>query len=189
MLVAILKRPDAAGWYQSAIERVFDRFYRHHIEYDHAKSNCAGLSLDALSGLGWQLPRPGATSYVKAVLGYFYSAATDSSFASGKRTFNCMVEERSRLYPRAAFESVGQNLLALVAAPNRSLTRFEEMLRDDVEAIVFVSIPQIPSSRIRHLPGRVFRRVHGTRAEGSERLKDRAGRPAAVPRSAARSTG
>lgn len=100
-----------------------------------------------MSGLGWQLPRLGATSHVKAVLGYFYSSTTDSSFASGKRTFNYMVEERSRLYPRAAFETVGQDLLALAAAPNRSLTRFEQMLHDDVEAIVFVRIPQIPSSR------------------------------------------
>ena len=56
MLVAILKRPEAAAWYQAAIEHVFDRFYRHHIEYDHAKSNCAGLSIDTLIGLGWQLP-------------------------------------------------------------------------------------------------------------------------------------
>ena len=147
MLVAILKRPDAASWYQDAIGRVFDRFYRHHVEYDHAKSNCAGLSLDTLSGLGWQLPKLGATSHVKAALGYFYSSATDLSFASGKRTFNYMVEERSRLYPRAAFETLGQDLLALVVAPKRSLTRYEQLLHDDVEAIVFVRIPQIPSSR------------------------------------------
>ena len=63
------------------------------------------------------------------------------------RTFHYMVEERSRLYPRAAFETVGQDLLTLVSAPTRSLTRFEQMLHDDVEAIVFVRIPQIPSSR------------------------------------------
>jgi hypothetical protein len=147
MLVAILKRPDAATWYQSAIGRVFDRLYRHHIEYDHAMSNCAGLSLDTLSGLGWRLPTLGATSRVKATLGYFYSSATDLSFASGKRTFHYMTEERSRLYPRAAFETVGQDLLALVSTPTRVLTRYEQMLRDDVEAVVFVRIPQIPSSR------------------------------------------
>jgi hypothetical protein len=147
MLVAVLKRPEAASWYQAAIERVFDRFYRHHIEYDHAKSNCGGLSLDTLSGLGWQLPRLGATSHVKAALGYFYSSATDRSFASGKRTFHYMVEERSRLYPRAAFETVGQDLLTLMSTPDRTLTPFEQMLHDDVEAILFVRIPQIPSSR------------------------------------------
>jgi len=117
MRVAILKRPDTAAWYQSAIEHVFDRFYRHHIEYDHAKSHCAGLSLDALSGLGWPLPRLGATSHVKAVLGYFYSSATDSSFASGKRTFNYMAEERSRLYPRAAFERSGRTCWCWWAHP------------------------------------------------------------------------
>jgi hypothetical protein len=147
MLVAILKRPEAAAWYQGAMVHVFDRFYRHHIEYDHAKSNCAGLSIDALNGLGWQLPVLGPTSTVKAALGYYYSSATDLSFASGMRTFHYMVEERSRLYPRAAFETVGQDLLMLVGAPTRPLTRYEQMLRDDVEAIVFVRIPQIPSSR------------------------------------------
>jgi len=147
MLVAVLKRPEAASWYQAAIERVFDRFYRHHIEYDHAQSNCAGLSLDTLSGLGWQLPQLGPTSHVKAALGYFYSSATDRSFASGKRTFHYMVEERSRLYPRAAFETLGRDLLTLVSAPERTLTPFEQTLHDDVEAILFVRIPQIPSSR------------------------------------------
>jgi len=147
MLVAVLKRPEAASWYQAAIERVFDRFYRHHIEYDHAQSNCAGLSLDTLSGLGWQLPQLGPTSHVKAAFGYFYSSATDRSFARGKRTFHYMVEERSRLYPRAAFETLGRDLLTLVSAPERTLTPFEQTLHDDVEAILFVRIPQIPSSR------------------------------------------
>ena len=147
MLVAILKRPEAAAWYQGAMVHVFDRFYRHHIDYDHAQSNCAGLSIDALTALGWQLPVLGPTSTAKAALGYYYSSATDLSFASGTRTFHYMVEERSRLYPRAAFETVGQDLLTLMGAPSRPLTRFEQMLRDDVEAIVFVRIPQIPSSR------------------------------------------
>jgi hypothetical protein len=147
MLVAILRRPDAPQWYQSAVERVFDRFYRHHIEYDDVTNNCAGLSIDTLRGLGWQIPALGATSYTQAGMGYFYSSARDLSFSSGKRTFDYLRTERTRLYPRAAFEAAGQDLLSLVASPPRSLTRYEQILHDDVEAIVFVRIPQIPSSR------------------------------------------
>ena len=82
MLVAVLKQPRASTLYQGAIQRVFDRFYRHHIEYDHAQANCAGLSVDTLSELGWQVPTLGPTDRLKAALGYFYSSATDKSFSS-----------------------------------------------------------------------------------------------------------
>ena len=44
-------------------------------------------------------------------------------------------------------ETLGHDLLTLVSAPARTLTPYEQMLHDDVEAIVFVRIPQIPSSR------------------------------------------
>ncbi len=103
--------------------------------------------MDTLNGLGWQLPTLGSTSEVKAVLGYFYSSATDMSFSSGKRTFHYMTEERRRLYPRAAFETIGNDLLTLVSAPTRKLSAYEQTLHDDAEAILFVRIPQIPSSR------------------------------------------
>lgn len=147
LLVAILQQDTAAALYQSAVERVYDRFYRHHIEFDHARANCAGLSVDTLAGLGWHLPKRGPTSYAKAVLGYYYSSLTDWSFASGTKTFNYLTEERTRLYPRVAFEALGNDLLKLVATPGRTLTPYEQLLRDQVEAIVFVRIPQIPSSR------------------------------------------
>jgi hypothetical protein len=147
LLAAILHQDTAATLYQSAVGRVYDRFYRHLIEYDHARANCAGLSVDTLAGLGWQVPKRGPTGYVKAVLGYTYSSLTNLSFASGTMTFDYLTEERSRLYPRVAFETLGNDLLSLVTAPGRRLTPYEQILRDQVEAIVFVRIPQIPSSR------------------------------------------
>lgn len=147
LLAAVLRDSRAAELYQDAIQRVFDRFYRHEIEYDHAKANCAGLSIDTLVGLGWQVPRLGPTSRARAALGYYYSAITDWSFASGRRAYRYLTEERSRLYPRAAFETLGTDLLSLVSSPNRPLTAYEQLLHDQVEAIVFVRIPQIPSSR------------------------------------------
>lgn len=147
MLVAVLKDERAAVRYQSAIARVYDRFYRHHVEYDHANANCAGISVQTLTGLGWKVPELGPTSSTKAYAGYFYSSATDLSFASGRKTYEYLLAERSRLYPRTAFETAGTHLLDLLTHPAGARTAFERMLAEDVAAVVFVRIPQLPSSR------------------------------------------
>jgi hypothetical protein len=148
LLVVVLRDSKAADLYQDAIQRVFDRFYRHEIEYDNARANCAGLSLDTLTGLGWQVPKLGPTSRARAVFGYYYSVATERSFASGRKTYRYLTEERTRLFPRAAFEVLGNDLLGLLGSPNRQLTAYELLLRDQTEAVVFVRVPQIPSSRV-----------------------------------------
>lgn len=147
LLVAILDDPAPAQQFQNAIIRVFERFYRQHVQYDHAQANCAGISVDTLSGLGWNCPRLGPTSTPKAVAGYFYSSATDLDFASGKKTFHYLTEERVRLYPRAAFETLGDDLLAMATSSSRATSDYEKLIAAHVQAIVFVRIPQIPSSR------------------------------------------
>jgi len=56
-----------------------------------------------------------------------------------------------RLYPAVAFEALGEDLLQLVGARagmSRFLSGFEQQLQSDVEALVLVRIPQIPSSRV-----------------------------------------
>jgi len=147
MLVAVLNKPRTAVLYQNAVGRVYDRFYRHHFEYDHATANCAGISIDTLDGLGWKLPELGRTSLPKAVGGYFRSALTDLDFASGRKTFNYLTADRTRLYPRVAFEVASDDLFRLVASPQLARSAYEQMLAEDVVAIVFVRIPQLPSSR------------------------------------------
>ncbi|MBK8019036.1 MAG: hypothetical protein IPK20_21665 [Betaproteobacteria bacterium] len=97
VLVAILDDPAPAQQFQSAIIRVFERFYRQHVAYDHAQANCAGISVDTLAGLGWNYPRLGPTSHVKAVAGYFYSSVTDLDFSAGRKTFRYLTEKRVRL--------------------------------------------------------------------------------------------
>lgn len=147
LLVAVLQDERAAALYQNAIARVYERFYRHHVEYDHANANCAGISIDTLIGLGWKVPELGPTSGTKAYAGYFYSSATDLSFTSGRKTYEYLLAERSRLYPRAAFETAGDHLLHLVTRSVGADTPFERTLAEGVVAIVFVRIPQLPSSR------------------------------------------
>jgi hypothetical protein len=151
MLVAILNNPRTAAAYQGGVQRIFNRFYRHDFTYQHAGANCAGISLDVFKALGWQIPERGPTGQFKAIGAYGYLAAKDGSLESGRKIYDYLTEEQIRLYPAVAFEAAGMDLLQLVGAapgPARTLTEFEKQLQSDVEAVVLVRIPQVPSSRV-----------------------------------------
>ncbi len=150
MLVALMRSGRAAQAYQGAIARVYHHFYRHDFRYRHAAANCAGVSVDSLRSLGWNIPARGATSYAKAVAAYPYMAAKEMSFDSGKQAFDYLSTEQTRLYPAVAFDAAGNDLLQLAGgrpAAGRLASAYENFLKDDVEAIIFVRIPQLPSSR------------------------------------------
>ncbi len=150
MLVAVLNNPRTAAAYQGGVQRVFNHFYRHDFTYQHAAANCAGISVDVFKGLGWNIPERGATSTLKAIAGYAYLSATDMSLASGRKIYDYLTEEQVRLYPAVAFEAAGNDLMQLVGATagvKRELSNFEKQLQGDVEAIMLVRIPQVPSSR------------------------------------------
>lgn len=150
MLVAVLNNARTAAAYQGGVQRVFNNFYRHDFSYRHAGANCAGISLDVFKGLGWNIPERGATSHLKAIAGYGYLSAKDRSLASGRKIYDYLTEEQIRLYPAVAFDAAGSDLMSLVGAaapPRRQLSAFEKQLQSDVEALVLVRIPQVPSSR------------------------------------------
>ncbi|MCE9640352.1 MAG: hypothetical protein K8S22_09445 [Betaproteobacteria bacterium] len=150
MLVALMRSDRAVFAYQGAIARVYNHFYRHDFRYRHAGANCAGISIDTLRSLGWNIPARGATSYAKAAAAYPYMALKEMSFDSGKSSFDYLSEEQTRLYPAVAFDAIGNDLLQLVGAQpagRSAASAYEELLKSEVEAIIFVRIPQIPSSR------------------------------------------
>ncbi|HEY0064874.1 MAG TPA: hypothetical protein VGC21_22340 [Telluria sp.] len=150
MLVAVLNKARTALAYQGGVQRVFNNFYRHDFQYRHAGANCSGISLDVFKGLGWNIPERGATSHLKAIAAYGYLSAKDRSLASGRKIYDYLTEEQIRLYPAVAFDAAGADLLSLVGAgpgPQRQLSAFEKQLQGDVEALVLVRIPQVPSSR------------------------------------------
>lgn len=150
LLVAVLANERAAYAYQSAIARVYHHYYRHDFRYHHASANCVGISMDTLRSLGWPIPPMGSAGMFKALAAYPYQAFSERSFSSGKAAYDYLREEQTRLYPAAAFEAIGRDLLrftreaAPVGADEKAL---ELLLRADLEALVFVRIPQIPSSR------------------------------------------
>jgi len=152
MLVAVLKSDRAAYAYQAAISRVYGHFYRHDFHYGHAEANCAGISMDTLRTLGWNIPALGPTSVVKAVAAYPYKSFTDRSFTSGKQSYDYLMEEQTRLYPAAAYDAAGRDLLRIagggaLSTAGAHANSLESLLHEDLEALVFVRIPQIPSSR------------------------------------------
>lgn len=147
MLVAVLKQDRASAQYQESISRVFNHFYRHDFVYRHATSNCSGISIETLRSLGWDIPKQGATSLVKAAAGLPFMAIKERSLDSGKKAFDYMSAEITDLYPFVAFEAAGNDILNRVAAGKASGKGFEGMLSEDIEALVYVRIPQFPSSR------------------------------------------
>jgi len=150
MLVAVLGDQRTAVGFQGGVQRVFNQFYRHDFQYHHATANCAGISVDILDSLGWHIPQRGPSGTWKAIAAYAYVAMREGSLASGRKMFNYMNEEQTRLLPAVAFEAAALDLLRIVGstvAPRRVLSGYENQLRNDVEAIFLVRIPQIPSGR------------------------------------------
>ena len=148
LLVATLRDARSAAHIGSALARVFNQFYRHQFLYHHATDNCAGICLSTLRTLGWRIPTLGVSSWWKAFAALLVVSLQSRSLAKGKAMFDYFSEERTRLFPAVAFEEVGADLLELLGGQSkRALTPFEAMLRDDVEEVLLVRVPQLPSSR------------------------------------------
>ena len=148
MLVATLRNERTAAHLSSALARVFNQFYRHQFVYQHAAANCTGISVSTLRAIGWQLPVVGATSWWQAFAALPVVSVSSGSLSKGKASFDYLTEDQTRLLPAIAFEQAGADLLQLVGGTlKRTLTPFEELLRQDVEEILLVRIPQLPSSR------------------------------------------
>ena len=148
MLVATLKEARTAVHLDGALGRVFNQFYRHQFTYQHARANCAGISVTTLRTLGWQVPVRGPESWLKGAFGLPLVALKERSLNKGKAIFDYLTEDQTRLYPAAAFEEIGADLLKLVAGQSgRRLSEYERLLAEDVEEILLVRVPQFPSSR------------------------------------------
>ena len=148
MLLATVREARVPEFLQSAFGRVYNHFYRHQFNYQHARANCAGISVTALRTLGWQVPARGSESWVKAIFALPLTALRKRSLKQGKAVFDYLTEDRTRLYPAAAFEEIAADLLCLASGQcGRTTSDFERLLVEDVEQIVLVRVPQFPSSR------------------------------------------
>jgi hypothetical protein len=147
MLVAVLKQDRVPALYQQAIGRVYNHFYRHDFAYRHATANCAGISMQTLRSLGWNIPEEGPTSRPKALAALPYMTVKDMSLESGRKAYDYLSAEQTNLYPFVAFDAISRDLLLRVTSARASHTPYERALSEDLEALLYVRIPQFPSSR------------------------------------------
>jgi hypothetical protein len=148
LLVAVLRDAGAARRIQDALARAYNQLYRHQLVYRHSSMNCASISVDVLRALGWRIQALGATSWTAAWLGFPYFLLRNRSLAKAAQSFEYLTEDRTRLLPAVAFEEIGADLMRLALGVNaREPTPLETRLAQDIEAIHFLRVPQLPSSR------------------------------------------
>ena len=149
MLVAVLASPRAAVHAQSALARVYNDFYRHRIVYAHPTMNCAGITVDALRALGWQIRARGPTNRALAWATLPFAALRERSLSKALDAFDYLNEDQTRLLPAAALEEIFASLHALLQgdAEGKARGTLERMLAGDVDALALLRFPQFPSSR------------------------------------------
>jgi len=150
MLAVVFKTDQVPRQFQAVTNRVFNHFYRNDFLYDHSRNNCAGISIDTLRALGWQVPNRGKEGQLKAIWAYFYLWATEGSQRKARAMYDYFNTESTRLLPAVTFEALGEYVLASAAAQPSgpaNTQRSHLSLSQEIEAIFFVCIPQIPSSR------------------------------------------
>ena len=148
MLVAILRDERVAARVQSALNRLFNQYWRHQLVFYHPNENCTSMSIDTLRTLGWDVPRRAPSSRVMAWLSFPVVAIEERSIAKAKLSFDYLLTDQTRLFPAAALEEAFGSLRALAdgnVAPHDG--RLARMLAEDLEALAFVRFPQFPSSR------------------------------------------
>jgi hypothetical protein len=147
LLVAVLASDRVPTYAQSALSRVYNQLYRHQLAYQHATMNCASISVDAMRALGWKVPARGPTSRLLAAISLPYFAVQERSLDKAVQTYDYLTEDRTRLFPAAAFEDSAADLLRMARGRRRPRLAFEQMLAQDLESLIFLRVPQIPSSR------------------------------------------
>lgn len=73
-------------------------------------------SVDVFDSLGRNVPKRGPTAPVKSLAAYAYVAAKEGSLQSGRKIYDYLNEEQTRLLPAVAFEAMSLDLLQLVGA-------------------------------------------------------------------------
>lgn len=150
MLVLVMKDQRLPLQLQERFKDRYAKYYAHEIKYDHTYSPCTAQIVDPLRQEGWAFPEQGKTPDLVARL--FSKLIGIKDPEAGKSVYELLRQEPTHLFPRAAFDSLGGDVLSLAGAYGsgplgRALSPFEQALAEDLLAVVWVRLPQIPSSR------------------------------------------
>lgn len=152
VIVAVLKDGAIPLRIQEQYKDFYQKYYDHSVRYNRTTKPCASLVIDLLrEDNGWNIPTRGPTNVVTARLLSTLVGVGSWDRQGGRDLYNFMRQERTRLFPRAAFEATGSDLLKLAGAQGssveRSTTPFEKELQANLLAILYIHMPQFPSSR------------------------------------------
>lgn len=150
MLVMIMKDARVPLTMQEAFTAQYAKYYSQELKYEKTGKNCTALIADPVREQGWKFPETGKTPSLIAKLVSKAVGLKDKE--AGEQIYRSLREEPTRSFPRASFNAVGGDLLTLAGAfgaepSGREYSPMEEMIREDLVAILFVRLPQIPSSR------------------------------------------
>jgi hypothetical protein len=147
VMLAVLRDARTMELVQGALNRIYLQFWRHQLEYRHSSMNCATISVDLLRALGWGLHARGPSDRLRAWLAIPAKVFTEGRLAPARTAYEYLTEDRTRLMPAAAFEEAVFSLLQLARGAEPPEGKLATMLAEDVQALVGVRLPQIPSSR------------------------------------------
>lgn len=146
-LVAVLDDDRAAVRVQSALGRVFRHFWRGQLSYYHPTDNCTSIATDTLRALGLDVPIAGPTARWMAWLALPWLVLRERSLDKAKSAFDYLVTERTRLLPAIALEAVFESLWSIALGRRGATGALGREFEQDLAALAWMRIPQIPSSR------------------------------------------
>ena len=152
LLVMVMKDERVPLQVQELFKQRYADYYAQKMKYEHTHLNCTALIADPVREAGWHFPKNGKTPVIVAKALSALASKVSGSAQAGEEIYQALREEPTRGFPRAAFDSVGGDLLSLEGANgadahSRRLSPLEKMVQDDLVAILWVRLPQLPSSR------------------------------------------
>ncbi|MBI5247180.1 MAG: hypothetical protein HY923_08355 [Elusimicrobia bacterium] len=152
MLVMVMKDARVPLQFQETFKAQYAKYYSQDVKYDRTHLNCTALISDPVRKEGWKFPETGPTPKVFAKLISKAVGLFSKDPEAAAQIYQSLREEPTRSFPRAQFTAVGGDLLTMAGAfgaePNgREYSPLEKMIKEDLVAVLFVRLPQIPSSR------------------------------------------
>ncbi|MCM2304586.1 MAG: hypothetical protein NDJ72_07780 [Elusimicrobia bacterium] len=150
VLVMVMKDARVPAQFQETFAAQYAKYYSQELKYDKTRKNCTALIADPVREQGWKFPETGKTPTVIAKM--ISKAVGLKDPEAGEQIYQSLRQEPTRSFPRASFNAVGGDLLTMAGAfgaepSGREYSPLENMIREDLLAILFVRLPQIPSSR------------------------------------------
>lgn len=151
MLVMVMKDDRLPLRFQERFKDAYADYYAQRVKYHKTYNPCTALIVDPVRSEGWRFPETGKTPALvaRAIAGL---AGLTGDSQTGKELYEVLRQEATHLYPRAAFNSLGGDILTMTgtygAEPaGREYNELEKAIQEDLEAVYWVRMPQIPSSR------------------------------------------